>query len=1033
MFDALIALSLRHRPLVLVVAGLLFVVGLRVIAQAPVDVFPDLNRPTVTVLIESGGLAPAEVEVRVARPVELALMGAPGVARVRSQSGPGLAVLWAEFGWDVAVPQARQAVAERLATAVGALPEGVHVEMGPQSSIMGEILLVGLYSPGGEVSGPAVRSLAETLLRPRLQGIQGVSQVITMGGGVEQLEVAVDPAAAARLGLSLSAIAEAVRDAQGAAAGGFVEARGEEWMIRHQALLPRPEALADAPLPGLAGVRLGEVATVRIATAPARGLAGVNGHPAVVLSVQKQPGQDTRVLTRAIEGALDDLDRSLPPGVERTLLFRQADFIDAAVENVVHALRDGVVLVAFVLVVFLLNARTTAITLCAIPLSFVIATFVLRAMGESINTMTLGGLAIAIGELVDDAIVDVENVLRRLRENQRAERPRPAIAVVLAASLEVRNSIVFSTMLVVLVFVPLFAMGGIEGRLFVPLGLAYVFSILASLLVSITVTPALAAWLLPSEVARSPRGDGALVRALKQVQLQALRWALPRPTLVVGGALLAAVAAAGVVPFLGTSFLPPFSEGTATVNMQLRPGTSLRESDRLGRLAEEILLSVPEVVSTGRRTGRAEADEHAEGVAYTEIDVDFRDGDRPRAEVLAEVRARLSGIPGADINLGQPISHRLDHLLSGVRAALSIKIFGDDLGVVRATAGAVAARLGGIDGVVDVSVEPQVLVTELQTRIDPDAALRFGIPAGWLSRELSIATAGQEVGTRFDGVRPVDLVVRWDRPWVEDPDLRSAAPMVGPDGQAVPLSELVRWVETSSPNQILHEGGRRRIAVLANVAGRDLGSTAEAVRSALGELPMPPGVSWHLGGQFESRSQAQREMAGLAFVGLLLTVLVLWMHLRSLTLVAQVLINIPLALIGSVVAVLLSGQPLSVATLVGFVTLCGIASRNTILLISHYIHLRCVEGEPWGEALVVRGTQERLVPVAMTALCAGLGLLPLAVSGGTAGREILSPVAQVILGGLVSSTLLDLIVTPALVLRFGQAAVERHLHRRDDP
>ncbi len=744
MFNALIGLALRNRLFVLIVAAVVLAAGGWTAAKLPVDVFPDLNRPTVTLLTEAGGLSPEEVEILVTRPLETAMSGAPGVERVRSQSAVGLSVVWVEFAWSVDIYRARQQVAERISQAVEQMPEGMVPSMGPVSSIMGEILLVGLVSPESTHSGPELRRLADWTLRPRLLSIPGISQVIGIGGGVEQVQIDVHPDRLAAFGISLDTVREAAVGAQGSTTGGFLERKSQEYVVRNLARTADPAAIGDTVVTVRDGtsITLADVADIGRGVAPMRGDAGVNGRPAVILSIQKQPGADTIGLTRSVETALAEMQTGLPAGVEVVSLFRQADFIEASVHNVVEALRDGAVLVSIVLILFLLNVRTTAITLTAIPLSLVVAALVLWAFGLSINTMTLGGLAIAIGELVDDAIVDVENVHRRLNQNRVADKPRPVLRVILDASVEVRSSIVFSTILIVLVFLPLFAMSGMEGRLFAPLGIAYIAAILASMVVSLTLTPVLCAYLLPGIKLDKAHQDGWLVRKLKSIDRRVLVWALPRPGLVLGATLVLVLAAAASVPFLGTSFLPPFNEGTATINLLAAPGTSLAQSNRLGTLAEEQLLSVAEVASTGRRTGRAEMDEHAEGVHYTEIDVDFEAGGRPRAEVLADIRARLGAIPGVVVNIGQPIGHRLDHLLSGVRAQIAIKIFGGDLAVLRQTAAVLEGRLASIVGLVDLQVERQVLIPQVQVRINRQEAKRFGVPPGLLAADLELALGG---------------------------------------------------------------------------------------------------------------------------------------------------------------------------------------------------------------------------------------------------------------------------------------------------
>ncbi len=1025
MFNTLIRISLQNRLFVLVIAAVVLAWGGWTATKLPVDVFPDLNRPTVTLLTEAGGLSPEEVELLVTRPIETAMNGAPGVERVRSQSAVGLSVVWVEFGWDVDIYRARQQVAERTSQVEEQLPEGVVPAMGPVSSIMGEILLIGVVSPESSVPGPDLRSLADWTLRPRLLSIGGISQVIAIGGGVEQLHVEVHPDRLAQRGLTLGEVREAAAEAQGSTTGGFLEQQSQEYVVRNLARTADPAAIGDTVVKWVDGaaVTLADVAELRRGIGTQRGDAGVNGNPAVILSVQKQPGTDTIGLTEEVEHALQELRRGLPAGVEVVTLFRQADFIEASVQNVEEALRDGAVLVTVILILFLLNIRTTAITLTAIPLSMVVAALALQAFGLTINTMTLGGLAVAIGELVDDAIVDVENVYRRLRVNRASLTPRPALRVILDASVEVRSSIVFSTILVILVFIPLFALSGIEGRLFAPLGIAYIASILASMVVSLTVTPVLASYLLPQMTQAKAHEDGWLVRTLKAADRRVLVWALPRPRTVMVTTTVAVLAAAASLPFFGTSFLPPFNEGTATVNLLATPGTSLSESDKLGTLAERLMLEIPEVKSTGRRTGRAEMDEHAEGVHYTEIDVDFHPGGRPRDEVRADIRSRLARLPGVVVNLGQPISHRLDHLLSGVRAEIAIKIFGPDLATLRTEAARVAERLTPITGLVDLQVERQVLIPQVQVRIDRDAARRFGVAPGHLAEDLETALGGVRVAQVLDGVRSLDLVTRYAPGWREDIDRIGIAPVALEDGRAVTLGQLAEISAGTGPNQVVHEDGQRRIAISANTAGRDVGSVVQDIQAALDGLALPTGYYWTIGGQFESQQSASRTIALLSLISLTGMYAAIFAHFRSHALTLQVLLNIPLALIGSVAAIGISGQPLSVATLVGFITLCGIASRNTILMISHYIHLARFEGEAFGPELVVRGSLERLVPVVMTALCAGIALIPLAFAAGTPGKEILTPVAQVILGGLISSTLLDMVVTPTVFLRYGGEAL----------
>jgi CzcA family heavy metal efflux pump len=1024
MFDWLIRFSLKNRLFVVATAALVLVYGAYSLLKLPVDVFPDLNRPTVTIMTEAEGLAPEEVETLVTVPLERLLNGAPGVERVRSTSGIGLSVVYVEFAWSTDIYRNRQLVAERLASATEQLPEGIVPQMGPVASIMGEIMLVGVEGDG--VSPMDLRTQADWVIRPRLLTIPGVAQVIPIGGEVRQVHVIVDPAKLAGAGLSLEDVARAVGDANKNSTGGYVDRRGLEFLVRALGRA-RPADIAKTVVAVKDGVPvlLAQVARVEEGARVKRGDASVNAKSAVILSVQKQPGADTVALTAQIDRAVKDLERSMPQGITiNPNLFRQATFIQSSIHNVVEALRDGAILVAIVLFLFLLNLRTTAITLTAIPLSFIVAGLVFKAFGLSVNTMTLGGLAVAIGELVDDAIVDVENVFRRLRENKRLPAPRPALDVIRDASNEVRSSIVYATILVVLVFVPLFAMSGIEGRLFMPLGIAYIVSILASLVVSITVTPALCSYLLPAMKA-GEHEDGWLVRKLKALDRRVLRVSLsiPNAVMFVAGALV--VAAVAVVPFLGGEFLPPFNEGTLTVNVLARPGTSLEESNRLGKLAEELLREVPEVASTGRRTGRAELDEHAEGVHYSEVDVDLRSSDRRREDILNDVRAQLAKVPGVIISVGQPISHRLDHLLSGVRAQIAVKIFGDDLGELRRLGKNARDAMAQIQGVTDLQIEQQVLIPQIAIKIQRDRAAQLGLNPGHVAELLELALAGRVVTQLLEGQRTIDVVVRYPPDVRKDLDVLRRTLVDTPSGAKVPLSELAEVTESVGPNQVSRDDTQRRIVVSANVTGRDLEGVVTDVQRAVGALDKPSGYYVTYGGQFESQRSASRLIGLLSIASLVGMFLVLYSHFRSTAVALQILLNIPLALVGAVAAVLLTGGVLSVATLVGFITLCGIAARNGIMMISHYIHLMKEEGETFGEAMIVRGSLERLVPVLMTALTAALGLIPIALSAGQPGKEILQPMAIVILGGLWSSTLLDIVVTPAVFFKFGRASAEQ--------
>lgn len=1030
MFNWVVRTSLHNRLFVLAFAVILMVYGAITAWQTPVDVFPDLNKPLVTVLTEAGGMAPEEVELLITFPLETALNGMPGVTRVRSVSGVGLSILYAEFDWGTDIYRNRQLVSERLALAREQLPAGVNPIMGPVSSIMGEIMLLALpletSKQGSSLTPMQAREYADFVLRPRLLSIPGVSQVIPIGGEVRQLRVEPDTARMAQFGVSLTQLESALRGFASNAGGGFIDLNSREYLIRHIGRTNRVEDLQGLAVAWKDGrpIRLEQVAKVGFAAALKRGDGGYNGAPAVVVSVQKQPAADTVRLTRDIEEALGELKQGRPEGLaEPRVLFRQADFIKASVSNVSEALRDGAVMVAIVLFAFLLSVRTTLISLVAIPLSLAVTALVFKLLGQSINVMTLGGLAIAIGELVDDAVVDVENILRRLKQNRTLPRPLPVLEVVRRASVEVRSGIVYATVIVVLVFVPLFALPGIEGRLFTPLGIAYIVSVLASMVVSMTVTPVLCSYLLP-RMKRIGRGDSPVVARLKQWDASLLAWSFPRAKLLMAMAALAVIVAAASVPFIPRAFLPAFNEGSLVLGMILNPGTSLAEANRLGSLAETLIMEVPEVTQVGRRTGRAELDEHAEGVHAAEIDVDLKRSDRDREAVMADIRERLAVLP-AQVAVGQPISHRLDHLLSGVRAQIAVKVFGDDTDTLRSLAEQLREGLSGIPGLVDLTVEKQVLIPQITVRIDHGKAAQAGLSPGEAVRILQALTDGAHGAEIVDGTRRYDLVVRLPDGARSPQDL--ARTLIDTPSGRLPVSSIATVEETDGPNQIGRENGRRRIVVYANTDGSDVGRIIGDIRAVIDGTALPPGAFVSLEGQFQAQEQAMQLIAGLSLMSLTLVFMVLYSRYKSATLAAIIMANIPLALIGSVVAMWLSGVSLSVASLVGFITLAGIASRNGILKVSHYINLCRLEGERFGKDVVVRGSLERLTPVLMTALVAAFALTPLLLSADAPGKEILHPVAVVIFGGLVSSTLLDTLLTPVMFLTFGRAATERLL------
>lgn len=1036
MLNAIIKWSLQNRLIIIAMAALLLVWGTYVALNLPVDVLPDLNKPTITILTEANGLAPEEVETLVSFPIETAMNGVPGVSRVRSQSGIGLSVIYVEFDWGTDVYRNRQLVTEKLAQAGESLPPGVAPTLAPISSIMGEIMLVSVQSKSGKTNPLDVRTLADWTIRPRLLTIAGVAQVINIGGGVKQYQVLVTPEKLKQFNVTIEEVTGALEKSNSNSTGGFVDAQSQEYLVRNLGRFYSVDELKNTVVVyrNNTAVKVGDVANVEFGARIKRGDAGANGTPAVIMSIQKQPGASTLELTEKVDDALKELQASLPEDVViNAKLFRQANFIESSIGNVEEALRDGGILVVIVLFLFLLNFRTTFITLTAIPLSFVVTFLIFKAFGISINTMTLGGMAVAIGELVDDAIVDIENIFRRLRENRKAENPRPSLEVIYHASLEIRSSIVFATVIVALVFIPLFALSGVEGRLLAPLGLAYITALVASLFVSLTVTPVLASYLLPKMKAMHEEKDGFLVRFLKKWDEKLLRRTLHHPWLVIGGASLLFLIAASTLPFVGTSFLPEFNEGTLTINVQAQPGTSLTESNRIGEIAEKLLLQVPEVVSTGRRTGRAELDEHAEGVHYTEIDVDLKkDGAREREEILNDIREKLSVIPGVTTNVGQPISHRIDHLQSGVRAQIAVKLFGDDLGILRSKAEEIRNVVAGVEGATDVSIEKQVLIPQIRFNVDRAKAAQYGLNAGEITETLETALNGKKVSEAVEGQRRFDVVVRFADEARNNLDALKNVTVDTPQGTQIPVSAVATIENLPGPNQVLRENTKRRIVVQSNVAGRDLGSVVGDMRERINaQVKLPEGYFVEYGGQFEAQQAATKTLSILTAFSLVAIFFILLKALGDWHSALQVMINIPLALIGAIAALLLTGGVFSIATLVGFISLVGITTRNGIMMISHYLHLIREEGEDFNEEMVIRGSLERLVPVLMTALTAGLSLVPLAIAAGQPGKEILHPLAVVVLGGILTSTLLDQIVTPAVFYKFGRHAAEKIIAERE--
>ena len=1036
MLSSIIHFSIKNRLFVLVAAVVLTAYGLWEASRLPIDVLPDLNRPQITVITEAAGLAPEEVETLVSYPIETALNGSTGVLRVRSVSGVGLSIVFVEFDWGTDIYLARQLVGEKLGSIRDRLPAKTEPQMGPISSIMGEIMLIGMKSK--DLSPMELRTLADWNVRPRLLSIPGIANAIPIGGGRMQYQMQVDAQKLRAYDLTLKDVEDAVANANENTTGGFIEKKSQEYLVRNIGRVNNIAEFADAVVTTRDGtaITIGNVAEVIKGVQVKRGDASINAEPAVILMVSKQPGTDTISLTRQVEKAMAELRQSLPKGVELDdNVFRQEHFIKASIDNVIEAIRDAGILVTIVLVLFLLNARTTVISLTAIPLSFIVTFIVFKFAGIGINTMTLGGLAIAIGELVDDSIIDVENVFRRLRENAAHEpdnRLNP-LRVIYDASNEVRSTLVYATLLMVIVFIPLFQLSGIEGRIFAPMGIAYIVSVLASLTISLTVTPAMAAVLLSTYFGKlrakleskglkfhgGEASDSWLVRHLKTLDRAQLHFTLRHPSVVMGSFYVLAVVAIYGVTHLGREFLPPFNEGTITITMIAAPGTSLTESNRIGTLAEKELLSIPEVALVSRRTGRAELDEHAEGVHSSELEVDFKPGGRPQHVVFAEVRERLAAFPGMVVNVGQPISHRLDHLLSGVNAQVAIKVFGDDLATLRTKGEDVRAAMATVPGVTDLFVEKQVLIPQIRIQIHREAAKTYGIQVGDLAKTLEAALYGETVTHVLDGQKTYDVVVKLRDEYRGDETTIADMLIDTPTGAKVPLRAVADVISSTGPNQVLRENGQRRIVVQANVAGRDLGGAIADIQEAIGsKVQLPTGYFVTYGGQFEAQQAATRVIGLLSLVSLALMYVILYNHFRVHRVVVCILMNIPLAMIGAVAVIWFTTKTFSIASLMGFITLTGISLRNGIMMINHYVHLMKHEGEIFSKEMIVRGSLERLVPVLMTTTCAVLGLIPLAIATGQPGKEILQPMAVVMLSGLVTSTLLDIIYTPAFFWRW---------------
>ncbi|MEX0820770.1 MAG: efflux RND transporter permease subunit [Rhodothermales bacterium] len=1027
MLNRTIKWALANRVVTLFGAAVLLALGAWAALTTPVDVFPDLTAPTVTVLTESHGMAPEEVETLVTFPIESAVNGASGVRRVRSSSAQGISIVWVEFDWGTDIFRARQIVSEKLQLVGAQLPNDLDPPvLAPITSIMGEIMLIGMTSEVHDRM--AVRSAADWVVRRRLLSLDGVAQVIPIGGEVKQYQVRVDPEALRAYDVSLHEVLTAAETSNENAAGGIYQDSGREILIRGIGRVRQVEDIARTVVATRAGtpVLLGDVAEVAVGPAPRFGTASVDAEPAVILSIQKQPDANTLALTERIDEELASIQRQLPDGMQIDRgIFRQANFIDLAVDNVIEALRDGAILVVLILFLFLWNLRTTAISVLAIPLSLSVALVVMKLLGITINTMTLGGMAIAIGALVDDAIIDVENVFRRLKENVAgpASIRRSAFNVVFEASKEVRGPILNATLIIAIVFIPLFFLSGVEGRMLQPLGFAYIVSILASLIVAVTVTPVLCYYLLPTARSIYHPDESWLVVRLKRAYAATLDVVLERTGIVVATAFLLVAATLATLPFLGSGFLPEFQEGTLVISAISAPGTGLDTANEIGRRVERLLLEHPAVDGTSRRTGRAELDEHAQGANAAEIDVRLDLSDFSLETVLEELRASLAGVPGLNVTIGQPVGHRIDHMLSGTRAAIAVKIFGPDLYELRRLGQQISTAIEGVPGIVDLSVEQQADVPQLRIYGDRTAMATYGVTPGRLAEAIDVAFGGEAVSQIREGQETYDLVVRYGEAHRGSLENVREALIDTPLGPQVPLGELATVQMERGPNAVSRENVQRTLVVSSNVAGRDAGSVVGDIESALSQqVNLPENYFVEIGGQFESARTATRTIALLSVLAVALIFLLLYQEFSSGRAALLIMVNLPLALTGGVGAlVLFLDGELNVAALVGFITLFGIAVRNGILLVSHYTHL-LGEGQSLREA-VFRGSMERLNPILMTALTAGLALIPLALGGGEPGKEIQTPMAIVILGGLLTSTFLNMVVVPALFLRFGSKHV----------
>lgn len=1017
LINNIIRFSLKNRLIILLGAALMIGAGIYSSRNMNIDVFPDLTAPTVVVMTDAKGMAAEEVERLVTFPIETAVNGATNVRRVRSASMQGYSFVWAEFNWGMDIFKARQIISEKMVALGNSLPSGITPVLAPQSSIMGEILFIGLQSD--TTSMMELRTLADWVIKPAILATGGVSQVTNIGGELKQYQIIADPQRMRAYGVSLAELEEVGRSFSNNSVGSVIRDYGNEYALRGMARTTDLEALGNSLVKTVNGkpIVLSDVADVTIGHALRMGNASQNAKQSVILSVSKQPNINTLKVTEQIEANLNDIKKSLPSDVRMdTKIFRQADFIEASVNNVGRSLIEGALFAVVILFIFLASTRTTIISVVAIPLSLLGTCIVLYFMGMEINTMTLGGMCIAIGSLVDDAIIDVENVYKRLRENHRRpkEERLPVFDVVFEASKEIRASILNATLIIMVAFVPLFFLSGMEGRMLKPLGIAYIISLVMSMIVAMTVTPLLCKMMLSGDkYLDKNEKDSWITRTLSAGYFKSLSWVLAHKKTVVGSTLIAFVAAIVLFSTMGRSFLPEFNEGSAVITAVAKPGVSLDVNDQLGYLMEKELLKVPEVTGTARRTGRGELDEHSQSTYSAEIDVHFILKDRPREEVFNDMRHRLAGVPGVAITIGQPLGHRIDHMLSGTRANIAIKLFGTDLSRMFMIGNQIKSSIEGIDGLVDVAVEQQVETPQIQVRANRTALAKYGITVDDFNKFIEMAFSGEKIADIYEGQRKFDVILRLNGCDAANMESVRKALIDTGNGGKVPLEEVAEIVSAGGPNTISRENVQRKLVVSANVSGRDVGSVVSDIQNTVSEkIHLPEGYRVEYGGQFESAQSASRTLFITTIMALLIIYLLLYGEFKKVSLSALVLLNLPFALIGGVLSVFFTSDVISIPSIIGFITLFGVATRNGILLISRYQHLQ-QEGTPLGET-VLHGSIDRLNPILMTALTSALALIPLVVNGDKAGNEIQSPMAVVVLGGLLTSTLLNLYVMPVV-------------------